>query len=288
MSPEEIKYYRTKAASLLSHQYEDFAWSSVDEFGSQDDSIDANIRKLHGLQPGKLYGFISPYEATRPVMATGNELSILDAVKYTKGLPSQMAAWKLLDEKLPDTLRLEFAELYRSPNPTPPKPTGDSYLYCKWSGKYDSKGGKIFDLYFIQGDRVIDQITCCSGLPQYQEVVWPLDDYSGSCRPCPEGVYDIGKVDDLGYDPDDHDGFGRYVIFLEPRAPINRGDFRIHIDWNRNISPGSAGCLSPYEMAQILKVVGWCRSANPPTYLIVDHALGFLKEQKIKVPLMGK
>jgi hypothetical protein len=63
MTPEEIKYYRTKAVGLLDHKYEDFLWSSPNEFGSQDSTVDANVRKLRGLSTGKLYGFISPYVA---------------------------------------------------------------------------------------------------------------------------------------------------------------------------------------------------------------------------------
>jgi hypothetical protein len=92
-----------------------------------------------------------------------------------------------------------------------------------------------------------------------------LDDYSGSMRPCPEGVYDLGKVDDLGYDPGSSDGFGQYVIPLLPRANIQRSELLAHADRNRSTSPGcfdiedtfvltSEGWVSAHDVTQEMSV----------------------------------
>jgi hypothetical protein len=87
MTPEEIKYYRTKAVGLLDHKYEDFLWSSTDDFGAQDSTVDANVRKLRGLPPGKLYGFIKPYT---PPAASG---IFTEQVAEAKGILSQPNAY---------------------------------------------------------------------------------------------------------------------------------------------------------------------------------------------------
>jgi hypothetical protein len=60
MTPEEIKYYRTKAAGLLGHRYEDFAWGSLTEFGSNDDTLEARIRERYDQPPRPLNTV--PYE----------------------------------------------------------------------------------------------------------------------------------------------------------------------------------------------------------------------------------
>jgi hypothetical protein len=67
MNTQEVKYYRTKAAGLLGHKYEDFAWGSLTEFGSQDDTIEETIRKLNNFpsRPPEAKPYeriISPYK----------------------------------------------------------------------------------------------------------------------------------------------------------------------------------------------------------------------------------
>jgi hypothetical protein len=90
MNPEEIKYYRTKAVGLLDHKYEDFLWSSSDDFSSQDNTVDSNVRKLRGLPPGKLYGFIKPYVAPIAPPASG---VFTEQVAEAKGILSQPNAY---------------------------------------------------------------------------------------------------------------------------------------------------------------------------------------------------
>jgi len=217
-------------------------------------------------------------------------IDLVDAFKYYKGQPGQVEAADYLNEILDDAEKAHFQELYRkAPPPAPPAPKTETYIYCKWSGKYDEFGLKIFGMYLIGGEgKPVDKLAVCSGQSYAQDIVHPLDDYSGSMRPCPEGVYDLGEIDDIGYDPGSGDGFGRYVIALNPRASIQRSALLIHADRNRATSPGSAGCLCPYLPENMDKVVSWVRQKSGPKYLVMDHGLGFLASEGVKIPNAGK
>lgn len=218
-------------------------------------------------------------------------IHLVDAFKYYKGFPSQVEAAEYLQTCLTADQLFQFQELYRKAPPPPPPNPDLICLYVKWSGQYDEYGLKIFGLYLMNGDKVIDKVAACSGQSYAQDVCDPLDDYSGSMRPCPEGVYDIGPVDDLGYDPGSSDGYGQWVVPLEPRSPIQRSLIRLHSDRNRYTSPGSAGCITPYDPNNMLRVVGWLRQKSDPKICFVDHGLGFLQKNNFgfKVPtLPGK
>jgi hypothetical protein len=216
-------------------------------------------------------------------------IKIPDAFKFYKGTEGQVAAADYLDSVLSDDEKTKFQDLFRQPPPQKAEEAKqDTYIYMKWSGQYDEYGLKIFGFYFMNGQTAIDKVAVCSGQAYAQDVVWPLDDYAGSMRPCPEGVYDLGAIDDLGYDPGSSDGFGQYVIPLLPRAAIGRSALLIHADRNRSTSPGSAGCCCPFNPENMLKIIGWMRQKSAPKYLIVDHELGFLKEQGVAVPSLGK
>jgi hypothetical protein len=217
----------------------------------------------------------------------GNVIDIKDAFKYYKGSAAQVEAADYLNRILTIDQKAEFQDLYRkAPPPEPEEQKVDTYLYCKWSGEYDPFGLKVLGLYFINGNSVVDKVAVCSGQSYAQDVVWPLDDYSGSMRPCPEGVYDLGSIDDIGYD--DGSGFGRYTVPLNPRASIKRSQLLLHADNNRGVSPGSAGCLCPYNPENMARVIGWLRQKAEPKYVVVDHGLGFLKQEGATIPSLGK
>jgi hypothetical protein len=216
-------------------------------------------------------------------------IKMVDAAKFYKGLPGQVEAFQLLDKILTEEQKTQFQDLYRKAPPVPVAVVKqDIYLYCNWSGKYDDYGLKVFGLYLMNGDRVVDKLVVCSGQAYAQDVAWPPDDYSGSMRPCPEGVYDIGAVDDLGYDPGASDGYGQWVVPIEPRFPLQRSLLRLHSDRNGATSPGSAGCICPYFEKDMYILVKWLRAKSKPTYLIVDHGLGYLSKQGVKVPVLKK
>jgi hypothetical protein len=99
MTPEEIKYYRTKAAELLDHRYEDFAWGSLTEFGSNDDTLEARIREKHDLPPRPLNTV--PYERIIKAPPVGEVKSppasdsgvFTEQVAEAKGILSQPNAY---------------------------------------------------------------------------------------------------------------------------------------------------------------------------------------------------
>jgi hypothetical protein len=211
-------------------------------------------------------------------------IKILDAFKYYKGLEGQQEAALYLESLLTKEQRINFQTLYRKQIEPKPVVKADPYLYVKWSGKYDEFGLKIFGLYFMNGNTVVDKVAICSGQSYAQDPVWPLDDYSGSMRPCPEGVFNIGTIDDLGYDPGASDGLGQYVVPLLPQAAIKRSALLIHADRNRATAPGSAGCLTCYDSTNMFRIIGWLRQKAEPKIVIVDHGLGFLKQIGVSVP----
>jgi hypothetical protein len=204
-------------------------------------------------------------------------IKILDTYKFYKGLAGQVEAAEYLDSLLNPEQRAEVARLYRN-NPAPPPDPAPVFLLCENTGVFDSNGLAVLRLSLFNGDRLVDKIAVCSGQSWAQEFVNPRNDRSGSMRPAPEGVYDIGAIDDLGYDPGASDGFGRYWVPIEQRnPPNNRSAFGFHEDRNRATSPGSAGCLCPYNAADMLKIVQWLRAKARPEFLVVDWGVGYLK-----------
>jgi lysozyme len=204
-------------------------------------------------------------------------IKILDTYKFYKGLPGQVKAAEYLESVLTSAELEKLAKLYRS-NPAPTTLPSTVYLLCEKTDGYDEFGLRILRLSLMNGDRTIDKIAVCSGQSYAQEFINPRDDYSGSMRPAPEGVWDIGKIDDLGYDPGSSDGFGRYFVpIVQRNAPNNRSAFGLHEDRNRVTSPGSAGCLSPYTIADMQKIITWLKAAAKPQYLVVDWGIGYLK-----------
>jgi hypothetical protein len=213
-----------------------------------------------------------------------SDIKILDAFKYYKGLVGQQEAANYLESLLSKEQRINFQTLYRKQTEPKSVVKADPYLYVKWSGKYDEFGLKIFGLYFMNGNTVVDKVAICSGQSYAQDPVWPLDDYSGSGRPLPEGLYTLGTIDDLGYDPGAYDGLGQYVVPLNPTAPIKRSALLIHADRNRATAPGSMGCITTYDTTNMYKIIGWLRQKSEPKTLVMNHGLGFLKQEGINVP----
>lgn len=210
-------------------------------------------------------------------------IKLPDAVRYTVWNGAQNDAWDYLDKNCPLDIKLEFQKRFRAKPPVKQE-SAQTYIYAKWSGKYDQYQNKIFGMYLTDGVNALDKLPCTSGQSYAQDVVHPLDDYSGSMRPLPEGIYNIGKLDDIGYDPGSSDGFGRWVFPLNPQAKIARSALLVHADRNRATSPGSAGCLCPYTPEEMLKFVTWMSAKPRPMCLVMDHGLGFLKQEGFEVP----
>lgn len=215
-------------------------------------------------------------------------ISIIDAVKFNRGLPGQTKAWQYLESNLPEDIREEFAKLYRD-NPSAPQEkdplAGQIFLYLELTGKWDTTGHRVLRLSLYNGSKCVDKLPARSGQSHAQGLVHPTEDYSGSMRIIPEGIYDIGAIDDLGYDPGSSDGFGRWFVpVVDRHRSNNRSAFGIHSDRNYAISPGSAGCPVVYTESDMFRVIGWLSAKARPKYLIVNLGLGFLDAKGILYP----
>ena len=139
--------------------------------------------------------------------------------------------------------------------------------FFKPTTRLDEYGAMIFELSW--GNQSID---CISGLPGYDHC-HPYDDYAGSCRPIPEGVYKVGEP--VWEHPEDaHPAIGCDWIPLAPLTDIGgRDGFLIHRDWNYTTSPGTAGCPAPTLHKNMLPIVEAVQRGDFDR-LIVDYGYG--------------
>lgn len=164
-----------------------------------------------------------------------------------------------------------------------------SFLYMRFADKYHD-GFRVFDLgLYNQLGIKVDGISVLSGSSnrQYSELIHPSKDYAGSGNPLPEGVYDLGEVEDARNEGKDSfgEGIGRYWIRLNQRFHVNDRDaFGVHDDENREYSPGSAGCVCPFASIKMQTILSWMRQKARPRYLICDLGTGFLSDRDVKYP----
>jgi hypothetical protein len=120
------------------------------------------------------------------------------------------------------------------------EPQNTQGLFKLIPGRKDIYGAQ---LYLLTAGGL--EIECISGaigsMPCH-----PQDDYPGSYRPIPEGLYEVGAPmhDDRYAKPGDP--IGPDWITLSPLTNIGgRSGILIHKDYNWQTSPGTAGCISP-------------------------------------------
>jgi lysozyme len=155
-------------------------------------------------------------------------------------------------------------------------------LQLSWPGGYTSVTGRLFKdlaLELRNGGKVVDSIPAISGGPARQDepFVHPAQDWSGSNRPIPEGVYSIGSVAKGRFAP----GIGDVWIPLPVVAEFDVNDrsaFGFHLDANAATAPGSAGCVVFPERAHLDRLLDWLKPARRPKELVVDWRTGFLAE----------
>jgi len=147
------------------------------------------------------------------------------------------------------------------------------------SGRRDRWGFRQFDLTLSNNGKAVDRLTVISGggATQYERFCLPTNDWSGSMRPVPEGIYRIGPVERGWWGS----AIGEIWIGIEPTKESqvhNRSAIGIHADYNRNVPgyEGSAGCVCTYDQSGIERIASWCEAKARPERLIVDYGLGFL------------
>jgi hypothetical protein len=153
----------------------------------------------------------------------------------------------------------------------------NSYLKLIRTRRQNSDGLEWLDLALMNGDRAVDRVQVYSGQAYAQDFFDPTKDYSGSMRPIPEGVYQVGEME---YAPSTWgEGLGaRYAALdvLPQYRANNRSAIGLHLDANRSYAPGSAGCIVTVDERTLDRVVGWLDQKSQPRRLVVDYGLGFL------------
>lgn len=215
---------------------------------------------------------------------------ILDLIRFWKGTPEQQEALAWLEGELSEEQLDTFAARYRqSPQVTENSQVNGPqhcYLRLSWTEKYHSSGFRIFSLDLMNKGKAVDKVAVLSGagVTQQEAFCHPADDYSGSLRCLPEGIYAIGEPADsltegrLVWD----DAVGRWwasIDAVDSSQVNNRSAFGFHIDANASYSKGSAGCVCPFDDKKIETIMGWLRQKAKPTELVCDLGMRFIPEK---------
>jgi hypothetical protein len=161
-------------------------------------------------------------------------------------------------------------------------------LLMRPTGRRDRWGFRQYSLTLLNQGRPVDRLTVISGSSdrQYERFIHPRNDFSGSNRPIPEGIYRVGRVERGWWGS----AIGEIWIGLEatPESKVNnRSAFGFHADYNRSVSgyQGSAGCVCPYDDLGIERIATWCSAEARPERLVVDYGLEFLSEIGYRNPI---
>jgi hypothetical protein len=159
------------------------------------------------------------------------------------------------------------------------------YLKLTRTHQRNAEGLEWLDLALMNGAKAVDRVQVYSGQSYSQEFMNPAADFSGSMRPIPEGVYQIGVME---YAPGTWgEGLGARYAALDvlPQYRANsRAAIGLHLDANRAYSPGSAGCVVTPTAATLDRVVNWLEQRTQPDRLVVDYELGFLVSRGYSEP----
>lgn len=199
-------------------------------------------------------------------------LKLLNTYRYWKDLPHQNAAILWLESQLTSTQLAEFTRRWRE---APARPVVEMLMTPT---ERRHRGLIVFDLALMVSDRPVDRVSVFSGAPSAQVLLHPRQDYSGSLRPIPEGVWTIGApekspIGSWG------EGIGEWWVPLEPKHRVNnRTAIGIHLDANYANAPGSAGCIVTRTAAELQRILSWLWGQTKPTQLVVDYGTGYLAE----------
>lgn len=192
--------------------------------------------------------------------------------------------WEKLWGDVTPTKSLPTEPTSAEPTPTKPTPTppasGKNYLRLTKTQNKDPFGCYKLALEYFKDGQLKDSLEVCSGSPSRQFFRKGKESVAGSYEPIPEGKWSIGDISWAGgkdnYDGKIHQsGIGPVTIplgYVEP-GKTQRSGIEIHIDWNRQYSAGTAGCIGIYSKADYKRLVSWLRDTDPCD-LYVDWGLG--------------
>lgn len=163
--------------------------------------------------------------------------------------------------------------------PTPPT-SGKNYLRLTKTQSKDTSGCYKLQLAYFKDGQFKDALEVCSGQPNKQLFRKGSESRALSGEPLPEGKWYISDLiwaaGKDNYNGAIHQsGIGPVTIplkYVEP-GKTQRSAIEIHIDWNRKTSPGTAGCIGVYSIADYKQLVSWLRDTDPRD-LFVDWKLG--------------
>ncbi len=166
------------------------------------------------------------------------------------------------------------------PDTESPVREGLNYLRLNRTNQRDDKGLVVLDLAYYKDGRLQESIPACSGVQSRQIFRTAAESVSGSMEPLPEGRWTIGDIK-WADGRDNFDGrvwsnsLGPAKIFMCYKDPgrTRRGFIEIHMDWNRNTGPGTAGCVGIHTVSDFKRLVSWLRDTDPRS-LYVDWGLG--------------
>lgn len=115
----------------------------------------------------------------------------------------------------------------------------------------------------------------CTGQGWAQDFRIAGNNIPGSMEPLPQGdytVFDMQWAEFNSWSQSLGAGIGPVFVPIVCSAEKRRGEFGIHMDYNRAISPGTAGCIGMLDKRDMQKLVDLLRVYDPKL-LKVDWGL---------------
>lgn len=173
-----------------------------------------------------------------------------------------------------------------TPRATSPAIPGKNYLKLTKSNKKDEHGCFVLKMEYFKDGTLKESLNVCSGVSSAQVFKTGPNSVPKSLQPLPEGKWRIENIKWAGGLAHKDDYSGKFVFpdagvgpvstpltYLSPNS-TRRSAIEIHIDWNRRKgSPGTAGCVGVYTIADYQRLVRWLRETDPRDFF-VDWGLG--------------
>lgn len=181
---------------------------------------------------------------------------------------------KLWGKDAPDTV-------ITSPADTSPAIPGKNYLKLTKTSQKDQFGCFVLKMEYFKDGKLKDSLKVCSGAPGRQAFKTGPNSVPKSLQPLPEGKW---RIENIKWATGKDKYFGEFatpgvgpvstpLTYVGPNS-TRRSAIEIHIDWNRrNGSPGTAGCVGIYTIADYQRFVKWLRETDPRDFY-VDWGLG--------------
>lgn len=160
---------------------------------------------------------------------------------------------------------------------------GSNFLRLTKTAQKDAHGLVKLKLEYFKDGKAVDSLLCISGQARAQFFRTGKDSKRGSFEPLPEGKWTISDMKwAAGKDVYNGNvwsgGLGPVKIFMDyvPIDGTRRANIEIHLDWNKNRFPGTAGCIGINTVADFKQLARWLRDTDPKE-LYVDWGLGTVK-----------